>query len=182
MVLLVALGSPAWAELPPMAGVRAAVERALAAKGMTAGDALADEPFVLPLADAPTCPAYEVTETAWNGALQLMEFRLRCPAYPGRPAWLVRAKARDARLARRFERVREKQPPRRRGSSSPRLVRAGQVVSMVSVRQGMRLTDLGRSLDSGGLGDQVRIRNSVTGRVTRGSVIASQTVALEPMP
>ena len=149
MVLLVALGSLTSAELSPMAGVRAAIERALAAKGMTAGDALAEEPFVLPLADAPVCPAYEVTETAWNEALQLMEFRLRCPEYPGRPAWLVRAKARDARWARGLERVREKQPPRQRESSSPVLVRAGQAVSLVSVREGMRLTDFGRSLDNG---------------------------------
>jgi hypothetical protein len=62
---------------------------------------------------------------------------------------------------------------------SPRLVRPGQRVELIVQSQGMRLSVNATSLEIGSLGQKVRVRNSDTGKVLAGTVVAAQTIEAE---
>jgi hypothetical protein len=64
-------------------------------------------------------------------------------------------------------------------SGSPILVRPGQRVQLIVQAQGLRLTVKATSLELGSLGQKVRVRNSDTGKILSGTVVAAQTIEAE---
>jgi hypothetical protein len=69
--------------------------------------------------------------------------------------------------------IRDGQPSATEGSI---LVRTGDRVQLIVQTQGMRLSAKATSLDIGCLGQRIRVRNSDTGKVLSGTIVAAHTI------
>ena len=63
---------------------------------------------------------------------------------------------------------------------TPSLVRRGEIVKVVAACNNVQVETTGRALESGGLGDQVLVRNPSSGRSVRGEVIGPGRVLVRP--
>lgn len=73
------------------------------------------------------------------------------------------------------------QPIRTFDVQAPEMVKRGEIVTMVVSRGGMIVAAQGRAMETGGIGDTIRVQNTVSQRIVYGAIAEDGTILIAPI-
>jgi hypothetical protein len=122
--------------------------------------------------------ALEVVDTRWDPLVGTFDVRLRCNPPTACLPFLVRVERNASSATPRALPSLADRPLNRRVSANsvPRLVKPGQLVTLLVQNGSMRITNQVVCLDAGAAGDQIRTRSKNGGRVVRARVLTASLV------
>jgi hypothetical protein len=122
--------------------------------------------------------ALEVVATRWDPLLGTFDVRLRCNPPTACLPFLVRVERNASTpTARALPSLADRSLNRRAAANSvPRLVKPGQLVTLLVQNGPMRITNQVVCLDPGAAGDQIRTRSKNGGRAVRARVLTASLV------
>jgi hypothetical protein len=163
------------------------VEAALRSRGISEDDVLPfDEELCARAAQVRDGESLELMKVRWDEVLRAIEFRLRCKSSAACLPFLVRVRTRGVERHPAFSNRRSGADGPADGAQMergltrtlrlPKMVRPGQMVTLIWEQGDMRISRRVVCLDAGGKDQEVRTRSKEGGRVMRARVLAEGLV------
>jgi hypothetical protein len=168
--------------------IRRVVQEALAARGISENDVLPfDEELCSRAAQVQEGDPIELLKVRWDEVLRSIEVRLRCKSAAGCLPFLLRVRMRAGQRYPTLSRDKSANAPaatpegqiERGGARAlhvPKIVRPGQIVTLIWEQGDMHIARRVICLDPGGENQEVRTRSKEGGRIVRARVMAAGLV------
>jgi hypothetical protein len=167
--------------------IRQLVQQALHARGISEDNVLSfDEELCSRAAQVRDGESLELMKVRWDQVLRSIEFRLRCKSPAACLPFLLRVRTSALERHPSFSNGRSRddgqadraqtEPTLMRTLPLPKMVRPGQMVTLIWEQGDMRISRRVICLDPGGKDQEVRTRGKEGGRVVRARVLAAGLV------
>jgi hypothetical protein len=163
------------------------IEAALSSRGISEDNLLPfDEELCSRAAQVRDGESIEIMRVRWDEVLRSIEFRLRCKSSAACLPFLLRVRTRGSERHPAFSNGRASGDGQADGAQTegtltralrlPKIVRPGQMVTLIWEQGDMRIARRVVCLDAGGKDQEVRTRSKEGGRVVRARVLAEGLV------